>query len=235
MRPLLLLALCCSLPLVAADDLGTLVFSNDFARNEAQELKDEPGNGWKTSSSWSAKGHKQVDLRDGTLHIYIHKEANHAVDVGHDFEFIDGTATMRFMFHDAKDTLNLNFADTTWKEVHAGHICQTVFGTSKTTLVDYKTGGMLLKYREARKAGKLSKEDEALLKTKQKAFPHTISLNEWHALAVTITGDTMTASVDGKVIGSFSSPGIAHEKKRSLRLLVSNKVTLDDVKYYRKK
>jgi hypothetical protein len=235
MRPLLLLALCCSLPLAAADDLGVLVFADEFERKESQELKDEPGNGWNTSSSWSAKGNKEVDLRDGTLHIYIHAEANHAVDVGHAFEFIDGTATMRFKFHDAKDTLNLNFADTTWKEVHAGHICQTVFGTSKTTLVDYKTGGMLLKYREARKNGTLTKEDEALLKTKQKAFPYEISLNEWHALSVTIVGDTMTASVDGKTIGSFSSPGIAHETKRTLRLLVSNKVTLDDVKYYKKK
>jgi hypothetical protein len=233
MRPLLLL--CTTLTMLTAEDFGTLVFSDDFERNESQELKDETGNGWNTSSNWSAKGNKEVDLRDGTLHIYIHAEANHAVDVGHAFEFTDGTATMRFKFHDAKDTLNLNFADTTYKEVHAGHLCQTVFGTKKTTLTDYKTGGMLLKYREARKNGTLTKEDEAFLKTKSKTFPYDISIGEWHSLAVTITGDTMTASVDGKVIGSFSSPGIAHEKKRTLRLLVSNTVTLDEVKYYKKK
>lgn len=240
MRTALLLAACCSLPLFslplfAADNLGTLVFSDDFERSEKQELKDEPGNGWNTSSSWSAKGNKEVDLIDGALHIYIHAEANHAVDVGHAFAFTDGTATMRFKFHDAKDTLNLNFADPSCKEVHAGHLCQTVFGTTRTTLVDYKTGGMLLKYREARKAGTLSKEDEALIKTKQKSFPHEISLNEWHALSVTIVGETMTAAVDGKPIGSFSSPGIGHPTKQMLRLLVSNKVTIDDVKYYKLK
>lgn len=235
MRRLLLLTLCSTLPLLAAEDYGTLVFSDEFERNESQETKDEPGNGWNTSSSWSAKGNKEVDLRDGTLHIYIHPEAIHAVDVGHAFEFIDGTATMRFKFHDAKDTLNLNFADLTYKEVHAGHICQTVFGTKRTQLVDYKTGGMLLKYYDARKAKTLSKEDEEFLKTKSKSFPYDISIDEWHSLAVTIAGDTMTASVDGKTIGSFSSPGIAHESKRVLRLLVSNKVTLDDVKYYKKK
>jgi hypothetical protein len=235
MRRLLLLALCSTLPLGAAEDYGTLVFSDDFERNESQELKDEPGNGWNTSSSWSAKGNKQVDLVDGTLHIYIHPEAIHAVDVGHAFEFIDGTATMRFKFHDEKDTLNLNFADLTYKEVHAGHICQTVFGTKRTQLVDYKTGGMLLKYYDGRKNKTLTKEDEDFLKTKQKSFPYDISINEWHALAVTIAGDTMTASVDGKTIGSFSSPGIAHETKRVLRLLVSNQVTIDDVKYYKKK
>lgn len=235
MRTVLLLAASALLPLMAAENLGTLVFSDDFERSESQELKDEPGNGWNTSSSWSAKGNKEVDLRDGTLHIYIHPEAIHAVDVGHAFAFTDGTATMRFKFHDAKDTLNLNFADLSYKEVHAGHICQTVFGTARTTLVDYKTGGMLNKYYDARKAGTLSKEDEALIKTKSKSFPYEISLNEWHALSVTIVGDTMSASVDGKPIGSFSSPGIAHETKQVLRLLVSNKVTLDDVKYYKLK
>ena len=29
-----------------ADDYGRLVFSDDFDRNESQELKDEPANGW---------------------------------------------------------------------------------------------------------------------------------------------------------------------------------------------
>ena len=94
---------------------------------------------------------------------------------------------------------------------------------------------MLLKYFDDRKAGKLSKEDEALIKTKQKSFPYEISLNEWHSLSVTISGDTLKASVDGKEVGSFSSVGIAHETKQVLRLLVSNQVTIDDVKYYKLK
>ncbi|MGA0133003.1 MAG: hypothetical protein ACO3ND_01430 [Opitutales bacterium] len=222
-----------SLP--AGQDFGSLVFSDDFERAESQELKDEPGNGWKTSSSWSAKGNKEVDLRDGTLHVYIHPEAIHAVDVGHDFLFNDGTATMRFKFHEAKDTLMLNFADLTLKEVHAGHLCATTFGVKKTTLQDMKTGVMNLKYYAARKAGNLSKEDQELLRTKSKSFPFEIAVGEWHSLNVTIAGDTMTASVDGRPVGSFSSPGIAHESKRALRLLVSNKVTLDDVRYYRKR
>lgn len=236
MRSLFLVVFCLSLSLHAAEEnLGTLVFSDDFERSEKQEVKDEPGNGWNTSSNWSAKGNKEVDLIDGTLHIYIHPQAIHAVDVGHAFAFIDGNATMRFKFHEPKDTLMLNFADLTYKEVHAGHICATTFGVKRVTLQDMKTGGMLLKYYDARKAGKLSKEDEAIIKTKSKTFPNEISLNEWHTLKVNITGETMTAFVDGKEIGSFSSPGIAHESKQVLRLLVSNKVTIDDVKYYKTK
>ena len=72
-------------------------------------------------------------------------------------------------------------------------------------------------------------------KTKQKSFPHVTSLNEWHALSVTIVGDTMSAAVDGQQVGTFSSPGIAHQSKQVLRLLVPHQVTIDDVKYYRKK
>ena len=219
----------------AEENLGTLVFSDDFERKPKQDVKDEPGNGWNTSSSWSAKGNKEVDLVDGTLFIYIHKEAIHAVDVGHAFAFQDGTAQMRFKFHEAKDNLMLNFADLSCKEVHAGHICAASFSPKRVLLQDMKTGNMLLKYYDANKAGTLSKEDKDLIKTKQKSFPNEISINEWHNLSVTISGDTMKASVDGKEVGSFTSVGIAHETKQVLRLLVSNKVTIDDVKYYKMK
>jgi hypothetical protein len=206
MRILLLVALCVIVRIKGEENLGTLVFSDDFERKATQELKDEPGNGWNTSSSWSAKGNKEVDLVDGTLHIYIHPQAIHAVDVGHAFAFTDGTAQMRFKFHEAKDTLMLNFADSSCKEVHAGHICAATFATKRVTLQDMK-----------------------------KSFPCEISINEWHSLSVTISGDTMKASVDGKEVGNFSSSGIAHETKQVLRLLVSNQVTIDDVKYYKLK
>ena len=235
MRVLFLVALCAVLRLSAGEDLGTVVFTDDFARSETQAVKDEPGNGWNTSSSWSAKGNKQVALIDGALHIYIHAEAIHAVDVGHEFKFIDGTATMRFKLHEAQDNIMLNFADLSCKEVHAGHLCAAVFAADKVTLQDMKTGNMLLKNYDANKAGTLSKEDKDLIKTKQKSFPHVTTLDAWHTLSVTITGDTMSASVDGMQVGSFSSPGIAHESKQVLRLLVPHQVTIDDVKYYRKK
>ena len=44
--------------LVAADDLGRLIFEDDFARNESQEKTDEPGNGWATNSKSRAKAQK---------------------------------------------------------------------------------------------------------------------------------------------------------------------------------
>ena len=52
-----------------AEERGRLIFEDNFNRNELQEDKEEVGNGWSTNSASRAGGHKQADLRDGTLHI----------------------------------------------------------------------------------------------------------------------------------------------------------------------
>ena len=51
-------------------DFGELIFEDDFERSESQEEKDEPGNDWTTSSDKTAGGRKQVDLRDGAMHMH---------------------------------------------------------------------------------------------------------------------------------------------------------------------
>src|SRR3954463_8618367 len=104
--PLLALASALTTSLFAAD-LGKLIFQDDFNRNEWQEKTDDPGNGWGTNSKSRAKGNKQVDLRDGAMFIYIHKEADHAVSVTHAAEFTDGAVSLRFMLEDEKDSLGL--------------------------------------------------------------------------------------------------------------------------------
>jgi hypothetical protein len=52
---------------------------------------------------------------------------------------------------------------------------------------------------------------------------------------VNITGDTLSASIDGQLVGTFSSPGIAHPTKRTLRLAVARNAVVDDVKIWRQK
>ena len=68
---------------LAATDFGELVFQDDFERSESQEKKDEPGKGWATNSNKRAQGDKQVDLKDGSMHIFISPRADHAVSVTH--------------------------------------------------------------------------------------------------------------------------------------------------------
>ncbi len=231
----LLILLACTAPLFAADDRGTLLFQDDFNRNEAQETTDAPGNGWGTNSKSRAKGHKQVDLRDGALHIFIHAEADHAVSVTHAAEFADGAVALRFKLEDARDSLGLDFADLGRKDVHAGHLFAARVAPKQVLLQDLATGNMRLDIRETRQAKKpLSAEQKSALEGKEKKIPAQLALGTWHDLLVKISGDELSVSVDGTEVGKLKSPGIAHPTKRVLRLAVPRNAVVDDVKIWRK-
>jgi len=220
---------------VFADAHGTLIFKDDFERRESQEEKDEPGNGWGTNSEKRAKGNKQVDLRDGAMHIYIHEAADHGVSVTHEAEFQDGAVGMRFMLENTDDVLGLNFADLKFKEVHAGHLFMAQISTKDVKLRDLKTGVMDLKTREARKAKKETPEMKTRIKACEKKFVNKLETGKWYDLLAVVSRDTLTVSIDGKEIGSFSSEGITHPTKRLLRLAVPKNAVVDDVKIWRKK
>jgi hypothetical protein len=215
---------------------GTLIFDDDFERSESQEEKDEPGNDWGTNSKSRANGNKQVDLRDGAMYIFIHETADHGVSVTHPAEFTDGAVGMRFKLEDKKDSLGLNFADLKFKEVHAGHLFAARIFPHQLLLQDLKTGNMDLKIRTARKAGQaLTAEQKEQLKGKDAKFSNDLEIGKWYDLLVTVNGDTIAVTIDGKEVGSFSSEGIAHPTKRTLRLAVPRNAVVDDVKIWRKK
>lgn len=221
-----------SLGHLAAEESGTLIFQDDFQRNESQEQTDEIGNGWNTNSKSRAAGNKQVDLRDGAMFIYIHEAADHAVSVTQPAEFRDGRVELRFMLEDERDTLGLNFADLKFKEVWAGHLFKVTIGTKKVELTDLKTGSMDLKIRQQRQAGTLAADQKAMLKTKTKRVANRLEVGKWYQAVATISGDMLSVSIDGKPIASFSSPGIAHPTKRMLRLSVPRNAVVDDLKIY---
>ena len=224
-----------ALPILsAATAPGKLIFQDDFSRTESQEKTDEPGNGWATNSKSRAKGNKQVDLRDGAMYISTHAEANHAASVTHPVEFTNGTIALRFMLEDARDSLGVDIADPQCKEVHAGHLFAARVNSKQVLLQDLKTGNMRLDIHEARTAKKkLTDEQEAALKGKQKAVPHVVEVGKWHDLLVKVAGDEMSVTIDGKLVGSFKSPGFAHPTKRLLRLPTPRNVAVDDLKVWR--
>ena len=219
---------------LAAGEYGTLIFHDTFDRSESQELKDEPGNNWTTSSDKTAKGYKQIDLRDGHVYIYTHAEANHATSFRQAFDFQDGTIGLRVLFDDADDEITLNFADLDLKSVWAGHLFKVTVGTKSVTLNDQKTGQMDLTIRNARKDGTITKEQEAMVAAKSIRFPNTIETGKWHTVRATVIDDELICSINGKVIGSFKSEGFNHPTKRLLRLLVPKNAHVDDVKIWRK-
>ncbi|MGY8769283.1 MAG: hypothetical protein ACKVH8_12770 [Pirellulales bacterium] len=217
---------------VKADGGGTLIFEDDFERNESQETKDEIGKGWGSNSKSRAAGNKQVDLKNGAMYIYRHKVADHGVSVTHDAEFENGSVEFRFMLENASDTLALDFADAKFKEVHAGHLIKATIGIKKVDLADLKTGVMNSQIRELKLADKLTSDHKAMLKTKTKRFPVNLKTGKWYAAVVSIHGETLSLSIDGKQVGSFSSSGIAHPTKRMLRLAVPKNAVVDDLKIY---
>lgn len=225
------LALLCPLA-VLADEKSTLIFEDDFERAEGDDAKEEIGKGWASNSAKRAKGNKQVDLKDGALHITFHQEADHAVSVVHPAEFQDGKVTLRFKLPTEADSLGLNFADQQFKEVHAGHLCMTKINTKNVQINDLKTGVMANAMRKARQDKTVTPEQQKLLKTKTKRFPNKLEADKWHNLVVTIKGDTMTVTINEKEIGKFFSEGIAHPTKRMLRVSVPKKAIIDDLKIY---
>jgi hypothetical protein len=232
-RTIVLLSL--AIPTLWGGEFGKLIFHDTFDRSESQELKDEPGNNWTTSSDKTAKGYKQIDLRDGHVYIYTHAEANHATSFRQAFDFRDGTIGLRFLFDDEDDALTMNFADLELKSVWAGHLFKVTIDTRNVRIADQKTGEMDLALRNARRAGELSKTQEALIDSKRADFPIRLETGKWHEVRVTVAGDKLDCAINGKILGSFRSEGFAHPTKRLLRLLVPKNAHVDDVMIWRKR
>lgn len=207
----------------------TLLFSDDFARDEAVLGKEGIGNGWTSNSAWRAKGHQQVDLIDGVMHVTKHAEADHGVAIFHDVEFQDGIVELRFKLGEGDD-LGVDFVDRELKTVHAGHLCIARVTNKNLTITDSKTGGMNNEIRERREKGDKSPELAALLKSKTKAFKLDLQPGTWHTMHITVAGDTMNVKIDGQDTGSFSSEGMAHPTKRMITLAVNKSADVDDVK-----
>jgi hypothetical protein len=215
-----------------AETSGTLLFSDDFSRDETEPHKENIGNGWTTNSGWRAPGKKQADLQDGILVVGTDPSANHALVLFHPAALTHGCVEFRFKLP-AEESIGIEFADADCKSVHAGHLCGLTIGKGRLTLTDMKTGGMDLKIRERRTAEKNDPELIALLKTKTQSFPIKLSPDDWHTLSLTVKGDTLSANVDGKEIGNFASKGIAHPTKKEIRLNIGKTASIDDVKIWK--
>ena len=221
-----------SAALLHGEEEPQLIFEDDFERKESQEEKEEIGKAWGSNSKKRANGNKQVDLKDGAMHITFHPSADHAVSVTHEAKFKNGIVALRFMLPNKDDSLGLNFADLDLKEVHAGHLCMTRINTTSVGISDLKTGAMNRKIREQRLSKEMTPALFKLLKTKAKKFPHKLEAGKWHKLKVRIFGNVMTVTINDKEVAKFSSPGIGHPTKKLLRLSVPKKAIVDDVRIY---
>lgn len=216
------------------DQVGTVIFEDDFERTESDSAKEDVGNGWSTNSKSRAQGVKQVDLDDGIMKVTRAEVADHGVSVVQDLEFQDAVISLKFQLG-PKDDLGINIADPKEKSVHAGHICMAKVRPTQVELLDLKTGRMKQEHRDQNKAGTASAELKKLIKSKQKNVPLKLKYNEWHELSVRIEGSDMTVTIDGKKVGTFNSPGIGHATKSRIRLAINRNAWVDDMKVVRLK
>ncbi len=211
---------------------GTLLFEDQFERDEPTPGKENIGGGWTSNSAWRAKGKQQVDLVDGKMQVTRVPEADHGVAIFHDVEFRDGAVQMKFKLKTGED-LGLDFVDRELKSVHAGHLCFAHITLRNLRLQDSKTGAMNNKIRDRRKAGDKSPEMQKLIKSKQKTFPLKLEADKWHELLVVVQGDVMRVTINGKVVGEFKSEGISHPTKRMITLAVNKGAVIDDIKVWK--
>lgn len=204
-----------------------ILFEDDFERVEADDTKEQIGNGWQTNSGKRAAGNKQVDLKDGALWISRHPVADHGVSVVKDVDFRDARIEMRFRLAAGHD-FGINLADMKEKSVHAGHICVARVRLNKVDITDLKTGPMNLENRNLKLAGKLSKQQKKAIANKTKTIPIKLEADVWHTLSVEVQGDLMTVKIDDADVGEFRSPGIAHPTKSRVRLSVGKDAVVDD-------
>ncbi|PQO26422.1 hypothetical protein C5Y96_20270 [Blastopirellula marina] len=216
------------------EEAGTRILEDDFNRDESTPGKEDIGQGWTSNSAWRAKGHKQVDLVDGAMHVTRHPEADHGVAIFHDVAFQDGAVEMRFKLGPGDD-LGLDFVDREEKSVHAGHLCMARVTLKGLTIMDSKMGHMNLKNRERRLAGEMSPELTKLIQSKRTNFPLSLEADKWYTLRVVVEGDVMRVSMDGEPVGKFQSEGIAHPTKRMITLAVNKSAWVDDVKVWKRK
>ncbi len=216
MKPTLLFAaLLCTTAF--ATDYPRVIFSDDFAA-------DGFGKAWGHYKSSSV-------VKDGVLKGITAPESDHAaVDVIKIAPETDLEVSVKFQFvSDQAKGFNIWFDDRDYKGSHAGHICSISVNPKAVVVADAKAGTFSNDIYERKKAvpPTLTAEDKANMIKWTKSMPTTVSLKEWHTLVVRTQNDVVETSIDGKVVGSFRSPGVAHDHKTVVSL-TTNRI---DVNY----
>ncbi|MEM6473677.1 MAG: family 16 glycoside hydrolase, partial [Planctomycetota bacterium] len=209
-----------------------LLFEDRFEREESQERTEEIGGKWKTNSNSRADGNKQVDLKDGFIHVMRHPKADHAVSIVHPANYTNCRVEIRFKINDKKDDLGIDFADMKCKDVHAGHICKVFFRPNEVEIVDFKNGRMKKTYRDRLASGQVSAEEKQALKQWQHKANFETKLGQWHDAVVLMTDTLIQVTIDGELVAEFDSPGIGHANKDMIRFSARREVSLDDVAVY---
>ena len=203
---------------ISADHYQQTLASDDFSGPEL-------GKQWRLYKGSSV-------VKDGVLQgVELEGGGHAAVHQLKTEPYSDVELTVDLKFEGSPYT-NLTFNQHKFKGSHAGHLCRVVVSPTKVTLRDGKTGvfnNEIFKKRQNKE--KLTEAEQEILKRSQAVFPVKLKKGEWYTVTVRIKGDQMQAFIDGKLIGSLRSPGIAHPTKDMIGLVTPKQsIHYDNVK-----
>lgn len=218
------------LPLLLVPFTATMVLAEIPASSYPRAVFSDDFSGTGFGKRWGHYKSGSV-VKDGVLVGITPEGSDHsAVDsvVIEPERDLEVSVKFRYMSDKAK-SFNVWFDDKGYKDSHAGHICSVSVSPTTVAIGDAKTGNFKNDIYEKKKATPptLTAEDKAMLATKNKSFPVKLALQDWHTLVIRTKADEIEVSLDGKVVGSFKSEGVAHETK-TLISLTTNQV---DVQY----
>jgi hypothetical protein len=185
------------------------VFADNFSAPALSKL-------WKLYASSS-------EVRDGFLVGIQKPNIKHAAVHNINLEPLgDVELSVDLRFAGSKMT-NLTFNQDQFEETHAGHICRIVVSPTQVILRDDKTGMFKNEIYEMSKAGGLDDATKELLKTKEVRVPVNLESNRWYTFCIRIQGDRMQTFIDGKLIGTLRSEGLAHAAKDRIGLVTPDR------------
>jgi hypothetical protein len=118
--------------------------------------------------------------------------------------------------------------DSNYEGSHSGHLSKVLVKSDSVYFEDMKTGSNKNEIQAMK--GNFDEATQALLKTKEKTVPVSVADKTTHQLLVRLDGNTLTAWIDGREVGSFVGEGFAHETKDRVCLwTMKNLVQFDNV------
>ena len=198
---------------------GPLLLGDDFARAEL-------GKQWHLRIGSFA-------IRDGLLVGTEKPEDGHGAVIQAPVAFSDAIIEFSFRIVDGR-SFNFVVNDKACKTVHAGHICRVAVSMKGFRLGDDKEGVMRNDIFAMRRDPKRKKEADALLVGRSKNLPFKLKANQWYKMRLTMIGEDMRLSVDGRELGVLSSPGIGHPTKSEFGFTVKGQqVEFDKVRVWK--
>ncbi len=201
---------CGTIQSLRAEPFEKILFEDDFS---GDKLKEEWG-------SWKS----ETVVRDGVMVGITPEGSDHpSVNTIKLPPLSDMEVAVSFKFAGSK-RFSVMFRDLDYKGSHAGHICHVGVGLNSGTLYDGKTGLFEIEAYEKKKAGeKLDEATQKRIKDKMPSFPIEIDPEKWHDLLIRIEGDTMKAWIDGELVGTLQSEGIAHPTKSNMNITTNDR------------